>query len=155
MFFLGRFCLKMVYKRKAQTEIVPNEVPPTHEPQTTPNETNMKNQNAEAIIEPNVSPNKKGLKSDVWPHFKRGKRGGVWKAICKYYNKKLGGNTTAGTTHLRNHLRICPIFDKRGPNQALLKVTKQASEHRRESFLSGNYTFNQDVSRNQLAKMIA
>jgi hypothetical protein len=146
----------MARKRKAQTEIVPDEVPqaPTQEAQNTPNETPLENQDAEAAVEPSVSPNKKGLKSDVWPHFRREQINGVWKAICKACDKKLGGNTSAGTTHLRDHLRICPLRTKRGPNQALLKLTEQASGPKPESFLSGNYTFNQNVSRNELAKMI-
>ncbi|KAK2450383.1 zinc finger BED domain-containing protein RICESLEEPER [Trifolium repens] len=115
----------MARKRKAQTEIVPDEVPlaPTREAQNTPNETPLENQDAEAAVEPTVSPNKKVLKSYVWPHFRRKKINGVWKAICKHCDKKLGGDTPAGTTHLRDHLRICPLRTTRGPNQALLKVT--------------------------------
>ncbi|KAK2408399.1 hypothetical protein QL285_043914 [Trifolium repens] len=90
----------MARKRKAQTEIVPDEVPqaPTQEAQNTPNETPLENQDAEAAVEPSVSPNKKGLKSDVWPHFRREQINGVWKAICKACDKKLGGNTSAGSS---------------------------------------------------------
>ncbi|WJX83675.1 hypothetical protein P8452_66321 [Trifolium repens] len=44
----------MARKRKAQTEIVPDEVPPapTQEAQNTLNETPLENQDAEAAIEP-------------------------------------------------------------------------------------------------------
>jgi hypothetical protein len=50
----------MARKRKAQTEIVPDEVPPapTQEAQNTPNETPLKNQDAEAAVEPTVRPSK-------------------------------------------------------------------------------------------------
>ncbi|WJX40433.1 hypothetical protein P8452_27907 [Trifolium repens] len=63
----------MARKRKAQTEIVPDEVPPapTQEAQNTPNETPLENQDAEAAVEPT--------------------------AICKYCDKKLGGDTSAGS----------------------------------------------------------
>ncbi|XP_058726609.1 zinc finger BED domain-containing protein RICESLEEPER 2-like [Vicia villosa] len=40
------------------------------------------------------------------------------------------------------------------PKQAMLKVTEKKSGNRHESFVVGNDTFNQDVSRNELAKMI-
>jgi len=70
-----------------------NDVPPTQETQTILNQTNVESQEREAIREPSVSPNKRGLKSDVWSHYKRQKIDGVFKAICKDYKKKLGGET--------------------------------------------------------------
>ncbi|WJX38725.1 hypothetical protein P8452_26356 [Trifolium repens] len=50
----------MARKRKAQTEIVPDEVPPapTQEAQNTLNETPLENQDAEAAVEPTVRPSK-------------------------------------------------------------------------------------------------
>jgi hypothetical protein len=126
----------------------------TQEVQSTPNEINIENQDPEAPVEPTTSPNKRGLKSDAWPYFKRQKIGGIWKAICKSCDKKIGGDTKNGTKHLFDHISICPKRTERGPKQAMLKVTEKKSGNRHESFVVGNYTFNQDVSRNELAKMI-
>ncbi|GAU26439.1 hypothetical protein TSUD_294040 [Trifolium subterraneum] len=49
-------------KRIAQTKIVPNEVPPTQETQSTPNET--QNQDAEAAVEPNI-PSRNTMRNDI------------------------------------------------------------------------------------------
>ncbi|CAN0913450.1 hypothetical protein LINGRAHAP2_LOCUS27931, partial [Linum grandiflorum] len=43
------------------------------------------------------------LKSDVWPHFTRFLyKNGVMKAKCKYCREILGGDTSNGTSNLRN-----------------------------------------------------
>ncbi|CAN0875050.1 hypothetical protein LINGRAHAP2_LOCUS10606 [Linum grandiflorum] len=50
---------------------------------------------------------KRPLKTDVWPHFTRFlDKNGVMKAKCKYYRKILGGDTSNGTSHLRNHKKV-------------------------------------------------
>ncbi|RYR53359.1 hypothetical protein Ahy_A06g028427 [Arachis hypogaea] len=36
------------------------------------------------------SPNKKGLTSEAWKHFRRERIDGKWKAICKYCERKIG-----------------------------------------------------------------
>ncbi|RYQ87722.1 hypothetical protein Ahy_B09g095259 [Arachis hypogaea] len=63
------------------------------------------------------SPNKKELTSEAWKHFRREKIDGKWKAICKYCERKIGGDTKQGTKHLHDHIRICPIRTVRGPKQ--------------------------------------
>ncbi|RYR37766.1 hypothetical protein Ahy_A09g042654 [Arachis hypogaea] len=55
------------------------------------------------------SPNKKGLTSEAWKHFRREQIDGKWKAICKYCERKIGGDTKQGIKHLHDHIRICPI----------------------------------------------
>jgi hypothetical protein len=72
----------------------PNDVSPTQQTQTARNETNVESQEPEAVREPSVSPNKRGLKSIYWRDYKRQKINGVFKAICKYCDKKLGGETS-------------------------------------------------------------
>ncbi|CAN0915726.1 hypothetical protein LINGRAHAP2_LOCUS29276 [Linum grandiflorum] len=48
------------------------------------------------------------LKSDVWPYFKRFlDKNRIMKAKCKYCPKILGGDTSNGTSHLRNHKKVC------------------------------------------------
>ncbi|XP_058766296.1 uncharacterized protein LOC131639873 [Vicia villosa] len=130
-----------------EVPIESNAVSLTQEVQSTPNEINIENQDPEAPVEPTTSPNKRGLKSDAWPYFKRQKIGGIWKAICKSCDKKIGGDTKNGTKHLFDHISICPKRTERGPKQAMLKVTEKKFGNRHESFVVGNYTFNQDVSR--------
>ncbi|CAN1317252.1 Zinc finger BED domain-containing protein RICESLEEPER 2 [Linum perenne] len=47
------------------------------------------------------------LTSDVWVHFSRIRVNGVTKARCKYCRKLLSGDSNSGTSHLRNHHKIC------------------------------------------------
>ena len=93
----------------------------TQEVQSTPNEINIENQDPEAPVEPTTSPNKRGLKSDAWPYFKRQKIGGIWKAICKSCDKKIGGDTKNGTKHLFDHISICPNAQREVQNKPCLK----------------------------------
>ncbi|KAL5157698.1 putative AC transposase [Glycine soja] len=99
-------------------------------------------ENSPNIEEVERSPNKRGLTSAAWTHFKRKKIEGKWKVICKYCEKKLGGDTRS----------------VRGPKQSILKTLQQSSSSVRDrvkSILSENYTFNQDAARMELTKMIA
>ncbi|CAN1220698.1 Putative AC9 transposase [Linum grandiflorum] len=47
------------------------------------------------------------LKSLVWKHFKKIKVNNVWKAKCNYCGKLLGGDSSNGTSHLKNHASNC------------------------------------------------
>lgn len=121
------------------------------------NEENMETQDPQDNIEQHSSPNKRGLTSEAWKHFKREKLDDKWKAICKYCERKLGGDTKQGTKHLHDHIRTCKLRTVRGPKQSIIKVTEQSSSslgNRPESLVVGNYTFNQDASRRELARMI-
>lgn len=137
----------------------PNLIPPgeTHQTENPPDDTNMEDREQDEEVEPS-SPNKRGLKSAAWKHFRREKIGDKWKAICKYCDKKLVGETKQGTTHLHDHNRTCPRRTVRSIKQSILKVEEQtatSSQKRPESLIVGNYTFNQDVARKELAGMIA
>lgn len=90
------------------------------------------------------------LKSLVWKHFERVDIGGVFKAICIYCKKKLNGGSNDGTTHLKNHWKICPRRTTSAISQMSLNPTKT---------LEGKSTialhaFDPEVSRNDLANMI-
>ena len=52
---------------------------------------------------------KRKLKSIVWNHFNKQKINGLDKAICNYCKKKLAGSSRARTTHLHDHIKICPL----------------------------------------------
>ncbi|KAL2984582.1 hypothetical protein AAZX31_12G096900 [Glycine max] len=114
--------------------------------------------NIEEVEDVERSPNKRGLTSAAWTHFKRKKIKEKWKAICKYCEKKLGGDTRSGMKHLHGHIRTCKLRTMRGPKQSILKTLQQSLSSegdRGESILVGNYTFNQDAARMELKKMIA
>jgi len=59
----------------------------------------------------------------------------MFKTIFKYCEKKLGGETTNGTTHLKDHLSICAARNKRSPMQTLLKVSEVPGKGK-ESFVA-------------------
>lgn len=102
------------------------------------------------------SPNKRGLTSEAWKHFKREKIDDKWKAICKYCDRKLLGETKQGTKHLHDHIRTCKLRTVRGPRQSIIKTLEQSTSsmgNKAESVVVGNYTFTQDVARKELARM--
>ena len=51
---------------------------------------------------------KRKTTSDVWDHFTRKKVDGKFKAQCHHCSKLYLGDSSQGTTHLRNHLAKCP-----------------------------------------------
>ena len=114
--------------------------------------------NIEEVEDVERSPNKRGLTSAAWTHFKRKKIEGKWKTICKYCEKKLGGDTRSSMKHLHDHIKTYKLRIVRDPKQSILKTLQQSSSSvgdRGKSILVGNYTFNQDAPRMELTKMIA
>ncbi|CAN0893074.1 Zinc finger BED domain-containing protein RICESLEEPER 2 [Linum grandiflorum] len=97
---------------------------------------------------------KRPLKSDVWPHFTRFvDKNGVMKVKCKYCRKILGGDTSNGTSHLRNHKKVCvqkQIHD--GSQKNLVVNFLSNGVVGKKELCSGQ--FNNEVSRKQLATMI-
>lgn len=95
---------------------------------------------------------KANLKSIYWQYFDRIKDipSGKFKAVCKFCNKKLVGETNAGTTHLRKHYESCVLRKSQDIRQALLNP-KRGSDGK--TTLT-NYTFDQQEARNALGKMI-
>ena len=77
--FLPFMCVcEGFYLKMADEEVQSSiDVSLTQQTQTARNETNAESQEPEAVREPSVSPNKRGLKSDVWSHYKRQKIDGV------------------------------------------------------------------------------
>ncbi|PPD90819.1 hypothetical protein GOBAR_DD12240 [Gossypium barbadense] len=47
-------------------------------------------------------------KSSVWTDFTRKRVGDAIKSECNHCSKLLAGGRKAGTTHLKDHLKICP-----------------------------------------------
>ncbi|PIN05612.1 hypothetical protein CDL12_21846 [Handroanthus impetiginosus] len=146
------------------TPVGSNEVPPatlnpsekTQQIELPPNEISPANSDTQDVIE-RSSPNKRGLTLEAWTHFKRQKIDDKWKAIYKYCDRKLGGDTRQGTKHLHDHIRTCKLRTVRGRKQSIIRTLAQSSANsageRGESFVLGDYTFNQDIARMELVKM--
>ncbi|CAN1220922.1 Cytochrome P450 71D11 (Fragment) [Linum grandiflorum] len=80
-------------------------------------------------------------------------KNGVMKAKCKYCRKILGGDTSNGTSHLRNNKKVCvqkQIHDGSQKNLAVNFLSNGAVG--KKELCSGQ--FNNEVSRKQLATMI-
>ncbi|KAL4311198.1 hypothetical protein GQ457_01G011880 [Hibiscus cannabinus] len=93
---------------------------------------------------------KRGRKSDVWNHFKRQKIGDKWKAVCLYCQKKLGGESRDGTTHLRNHFKICPLRKAKDIKQSFLGVKIESKEK-----TLVNWEYDTKLLRKEIVCMIA
>ena len=91
------------------------------------------------------------LTSVVWNHFKREKIDGEWKAICNYCRKKLSGKGSHGTTHLHDHYKACMPRKTKDIRQSILNPRQQKKEG---PVSLGAHTFDQTVSRAELAKMV-
>uniref|UniRef100_A0A803LVV7 BED-type domain-containing protein n=1 Tax=Chenopodium quinoa TaxID=63459 RepID=A0A803LVV7_CHEQI len=62
----------------------------------------------ETNSDPSILPITSRHSSAVWSDFKRKRVGDVEKAECNHCSKLLASGSKAGTTHLKDHLKICP-----------------------------------------------
>ncbi|CAL1413299.1 unnamed protein product [Linum trigynum] len=76
--------------------------------------TNQHNGNVEEVIDLGK------LKSHVWAHYTKIRLNGAVKAKCNYCKKLLVGESNNGTTHLKNHTRICVQKKIRDGSQKIL-----------------------------------
>ncbi|RZB87743.1 hypothetical protein D0Y65_027344, partial [Glycine soja] len=143
---------------KNSLQLIQGRVQVSNDAQSNPVEEAENSPNIEEVEDVERSPNKRGLTSAAWTHFKRKKIEGKWKTICKYCEKKLGGDTRSSMKHLHDHIKTYKLRIVRDPKQSILKTLQQSSSSvgdRGKSILVGNYTFNQDAPRMELTKMIA
>ncbi|KAG6497069.1 hypothetical protein ZIOFF_044955 [Zingiber officinale] len=155
--------IPLVYKMNPVDPTTENEVPLSnvnHEvpqisevnnevPQDQPNMTSVA---ADASPSTDATPSAIGtrkLTSDVWNHFRRKKINGMDKAICNYCEKPLSGNSKHGTTHLREHFKICPRRTVSDIRQKILIKEKNKGD-----FVIKGFQFDQEASRCMLAEMI-
>lgn len=95
---------------------------------------------------------KRKLRSKVWKDFDLINVSGVWKEKCKWCKKQLGGETRSGTTHLKNHIAVCPDrATRKGLTQSTLKLSANPQDG---TVTLEKYVFDQDVARKELALMI-
>ncbi|XP_024965995.1 zinc finger BED domain-containing protein RICESLEEPER 2-like [Cynara cardunculus var. scolymus] len=98
-------------------------------------------------------PANKRLKYVVWNHFEAIYIDGLRRfAKCKYCNKQMTGRPNDGTTHLKDHFKICPRKVTKDIRQHIL-VQEQTAKDGKTSLLS-NYNFSAESSRDDLAKII-
>ena len=101
---------------------------------------------------PNASPSQKRKRTSiVWNSFEEGKDAkGEKIAICQHCNRSLKASSKNGTKHLHEHLRRCVKRDNTDLRQQLLKAGKTLDG----KVQFENFTFDQDVSRNEVANAI-
>ena len=124
--------------------------PNTHKEVDSPTLPNNVYSKTQIIIDDENVQGKRKLTSFVWKHFKKVKIEGVDKAVCNYCQKKLGGSSRNGTTHLRDHFKICPLRKNSDIKQSILNPSRKKDGS--TSFVAHN--FDQEFSREKLAKMI-
>ena len=78
------------------------------------------------------------------------------RAQCLHYHKQLGGNNRNGTTHLHDHLKICTLkkIKLMGQNKSLAQSALRFRSEEGGKVSVGNYTFDPEVARRELAAMI-
>ncbi|KAL5555096.1 hypothetical protein UlMin_037332 [Ulmus minor] len=118
-------------------------------PNTTP-PCNVDENAKEIEIVPTGGEKKRKQTSVVWNHFSKRKCDGLWKAVCNYCDKKLGGESKNGTRHLHDHFKRCPLRTQRHITQSMLNPNKKIEG---KSTL-GTYNFDPEEARKKLAQMI-
>ncbi|XP_060967758.1 zinc finger BED domain-containing protein RICESLEEPER 2-like [Cannabis sativa] len=87
--------------------------------------------------------NQRERTSRAWDHFTRQKIDGKIKAVCKYCERKLVGESSSGTRHLSSHVKTCPV------RKAQLATSPSATASPLVSF-----NFDPDLAGIKLAQMI-
>ncbi|KAB2039504.1 hypothetical protein ES319_D02G014400v1 [Gossypium barbadense] len=102
------------------------------------------NAHIEQIVETKRNKQRKSW-SKVWVDFDKSEEEGKQVAKCKHCPKVLTGSSKSGTTHLNNHLKVCPGKKKQNQeSQLILPVdTNERSS-----------TFDQETSHLDLVKMV-
>ncbi|GAV59185.1 zf-BED domain-containing protein, partial [Cephalotus follicularis] len=93
----------------------------------------------------------KKLTSEVWNHFERKNIDGKRKSIFHYCKKELGADSRNVTSHLREHIKRCPKRVTKDLHQMVLTTNKNKAEGKMSI---GNYAYDPDVARRELANMI-
>ncbi|CAL5344289.1 unnamed protein product [Camellia sinensis] len=114
-----------------------------------PSQPPLPNQNVLDVDDSDSSLATRKNPSFVWQHFKKEKIDGVWKAICNYCKKHLGGNPKHGTSHLRDHYRSC-LKKRKGMDMRQRVLT---SNFNKES-PKVSYSFDEDIARRELSNAI-
>lgn len=120
--------------------------------------TTSEDQSAGQYQEPRLRlPRRRKLRSAVWNDMTKEQReDGSYFAICNHCKKKMVGNSTRGTTHLKNHLRFCAAFKRSKCGQTDVgQLFLEAGEFRRAGGSSPDcFKFDPERSRQDFARML-
>ncbi|KAI3984966.1 hypothetical protein MKX01_004734, partial [Papaver californicum] len=98
-------------------------------------------------------PLKRKRTSEAWNKFEQIEEDGiVVQGKCKHCNHKLNAKSANGTSSLNKHLKSCGLFktEQKQLNQIFLK----ASVKEDGAVAAYNFKFNQEVTRDRIARMI-
>ncbi|KAK0592284.1 hypothetical protein LWI29_016599 [Acer saccharum] len=104
-------------------------------------------------IDPSHSPtaaSNKRKTSEAWKQFKKQKINGKEKTVCTLCNAKLVGGSNFGTSHLLNHIKICPM--RKQTNIRQYTLTNNKTKDGKDTLEP--YTFDPIVVRRKLLEMI-
>uniref|UniRef100_A0A803MJ15 BED-type domain-containing protein n=1 Tax=Chenopodium quinoa TaxID=63459 RepID=A0A803MJ15_CHEQI len=108
----------------------------------------------ETNSDPSLLPITSRHTSAVWSDFKRKRVGDVIKAECNHCSKLLAGGSKAGTTHLKDHIKICPERVCQDLRQTRMFGTKKNLNDKNDTMTLAPYEFHQEDGRRDLAEMI-
>uniref|UniRef100_A0A803N0K1 BED-type domain-containing protein n=1 Tax=Chenopodium quinoa TaxID=63459 RepID=A0A803N0K1_CHEQI len=108
----------------------------------------------ETNSDPSVLPITSRHTSAVWSDFKRKRVGDAVKAECNHCSKLLAGGSKVGTTHLKDHLKICPKRVCQDIRQSRLFGTQKNLNDKNETMTLAPYEFHQEDGRRDLEEMI-
>ncbi|KAF8404185.1 hypothetical protein HHK36_009066 [Tetracentron sinense] len=120
----------------------------------TPSVTQVETENPQTLDElsKNPSTTEKRLTSTVWEDFKRTKNpDGSKIATCKHCQRIFNGDSSRGTSHLRNHAKRCNLKVYHAVNQQIISKTKNVNETTNRL---STFKFDQERSRLDLARWI-
>jgi hypothetical protein len=103
----------------------------------------------EAIAAPGK---RRKLYSKAWNDFVQVCVDGEWKAKCNHCGKKLSAVSRNGTTHLKTHLKSCPLNNKKPGDKIQSNLRFGTTE--KGAITVENYMFDQEVARKALYSMI-
>ncbi|OMO58912.1 putative Zinc finger, BED-type [Corchorus capsularis] len=110
-----------------------------------------------SMSKPPVAPSSKrsrNLTSSVWEHFTQ-IGGGENRSSCNYCKHELKAGGRSGTTSMRNHLASCPKENSQDIVECLKKQKQLSLTTNNDGKVRfGNFTFDQEVSRKELASSI-
>lgn len=109
-----------------------------------------------AIVENSIPDSKKRKCTSVaWNHFKRITKDGVEVGTCNYCKSSLRAGKGYVTKSLLRHLEICPRKNNQDISKSLEKQRQIVGNRGSDGKVQfGNYTFDQEHSRNELSSAI-
>jgi hypothetical protein len=97
---------------------------------------------------------KRKLTSAIWKEFTKVEVRGTIRVVCNYCSKKLSAKSKNGTNHLCVHLKSCVQKKIKLNGKTLSQATLRFGKTNAGTVSVENYTFDQDIARQELTAMI-